>query len=567
MTPLLSFIGGCEFTYLIEELAANQDRFGEFRFYHAFADSGATNSYLFVKEYGDKVIEQDPDVVIISLADVLRNYKRMIQFNQVSSRDQQDQQIAEAVSHCEEIIETLSPANVPIILQYFPSSRVDLLNRFKPDPQTYNESQFLRKYVTAMEDLAAKQANFYFMNLSNICAISGYWQNLKRYDPPWHQHVKHPAAHITEEFAHWIDYVLRRSKKIKCVICDLDNTMWKGVIRDVGVENLEVRIDVERFRWNVLRVLYSRGIMVGFISKNDPYLADEINGFTGQYLAGIKPVCLELSWDDKWQVLKRVQERLNIGIDSFMFIDDNEFERQQMQAMLPDVRVADEYIFEKLLYLPALQPEFVTSDSKKRSQYYAQEEKRQQTAETLSREDFLKQCDFHIKLKRAERFEVNRVTELIQRTNQLNTSIKRYTKEEVIAMGTGGEHDIFVVHVSDKFGDYGLVGVCIGRYDGEIYEIDTLLFSCRIMSRGVEDYVLTSVLTYARENNFKKVVLRFCKGPKNDGMRTILEKNGFSEFETDGENAVYAFDFSSQEINPLPEWFTLVEDDAIAAVV
>ena len=567
MTPLLSFIGGCEFSYLIEALTADPDKFGEFQFYHTFADSGATDSYLFAKEYADKIIDQNPDVVVISQADALRKYMQMIQYNQVSSMAQQDQQIAEAVSQCEEIIDTLSPVDAPIILQYFPYSRVDMLNRFKPDPQTYNESQFLRKYVTAMEELAAKHAGFYFMNLTNVCAISGYWNNLKRFDPPWHQHLAHPATHIAEEFVHWADYVLRRSKKVKCVICDLDNTMWNGVIRDVGVENLEVRTDVERFRWNVLRVLHSRGIMIGFISKNDPYLADEVNGFIGQFLAGIKPVCLELSWDDKWQALKRVQEKLNIGIDSFMFIDDNEFERQQMQAMLADVRVADENIFEQLLYLPALQPEFVTSDSKKRSQYYAQEENRQQTAKTLSREDFLKQCDFHIKLKRAERFEVNRVTELIQRTNQLNASIKRYTKEEVLAMGKDGEHDIFVVHVSDKFGDYGLVGVCIGRYDGQVYEIDTLLFSCRVMSRGVEDYVLTSVLTYARENNYKKVILRFCKGPKNDGMRTILEKNNFAEFETDGENVTYGFDFASQQINPLPQWFTLVEDSAVAVTV
>ena len=87
------------------------------------------------------------------------------------------------------------------------------------------------------------------------------------------------------------------------------------------------------------------------------------------------------------------------------------------------------------------------------------------------------------------------------------------------------------------------------------------------MSRGVEDYVLTSVLTYARENNYKKVILRFCKGPKNDGMRTILEKNNFAEFETDGENVTYGFDFASQQINPLPQWFTLVEDSAVAVTV
>ncbi len=116
MTPLLSFIGGCEFSYLIEALAANQDRFGKFKFYHTFADSGATDSYLFTKEYPGKIIDQNPDVVIISQVDALRKYMQMIQYNQVSSMAQQDQQIAEAVSQCEEIIEVLSPADAPIAL-------------------------------------------------------------------------------------------------------------------------------------------------------------------------------------------------------------------------------------------------------------------------------------------------------------------------------------------------------------------------------------------------------------------------------------------------------------------
>jgi FkbH-like protein len=564
LAPLLSFIGGCEFSYLIEELIGHPDKYFEFNCSHTYPDSGATDAYLYVMENADAVIAENADAVIISQVDAIRQIMQSIQFHQVSSREEQESQISEIAGQCETMIKNLSPLKVPVILQYFPASRVNLLNRFKPNAATYNESQMLVKYVTAMEELSVKYPNFYFMDLSNVCAVSGYWKTLKRFDPPWHQHLTSPAVDIAEEFTHWINYVLRKTKKIKCVICDLDNTMWNGVIRDVGVENLEVRSTVERFRWNALRILNTRGILIGFISKNDPYLADDVNSFIGSFIGPIKPVCLELSWDDKWQVLKKVQERLNIGMDSIFFVDDNEFERDQMQSMLPEVRVSDENIFEELLYMSELQPEFVTGESKQRSKYYIQEVSRQKASETMSREDFLKQCNYKIELKRAELFDVNRITELVQRTNQLNTSIKRYTKEEVIAMGSDGEHDIFVGHVSDKFGDYGLVGVCIGQYAGDTYEIDTLLFSCRVMSRGVEDYVLTMVLTYAKEQGFSRAVLRFHKGPKNDGMRKILEKNNFSEFENSEEEVVYGLDLKTTQINPLPEWFNAAEQVEIA---
>jgi FkbH-like protein len=153
-------------------------------------------------------------------------------------------------------------------------------------------------------------------------------------------------------------------------------------------------------------------------------------------------------------------------------------------------------------------------------------------------------------------YQVDRVTELIQRTNQLNTSIKRYTKDQIIFYSQNKNCDIFTASVSDKFGDYGLVGVCIGFHKNNIYGIDTLLFSCRVMSKGVEDYMLTSVLNYAGANNFERVILHFSKGSKNDQMRTILSNNNFIESVIDDEHLVYVFDLKQQQIKPLPKWFS-----------
>jgi len=562
MKPSLCFLGGCEFEYIIHELKSDPHKYFDFDYFYSFEHSAQTNPYTFLAEHAQGVLDIKPDMVILSHHDFMISSITKIQLNRKNSREQQDQQIKGLIDQCELMIITLLPLNVPVIMQFYPWFRTNMLNRFKHTAPFYNEEQFMRRYVSAMEELAVRYPSFYFLNLTNMCAMYGFRQTLKQADPPWYSHIKFPATHLAQEYTHLVNYVLRRSKKVKCVIVDLDNTMWNGVIRDVGVENIEIGIDKERFRWNVLAILYARGILIGVISKNDPYLEDNIKAFIKPHLAGIEFVCFRLNWKDKWENLAEMQQQLNIGLDSIAFIDDNQFEREQMKAMLPDVRVYDQNIFEQLLYLPEFQPEFITDESRNRTKYYIQQENRIQARGTMARDEFLGQCRFNISIEKMQPYEVDRVTELVQRTNQLNTSIKRYTKEQIIAFGRDPDCDIFTANVSDKFGDYGLVGVCIAFHQEDFYEIDTLLFSCRVMSKGVEDYTLTSVLNYARSQNFDRVALRFREGSKNDQMRTILSNNNFIEAAADGDSVVYSFDLKQQQIKSFPKWFSAVQPDA-----
>jgi len=556
MKPLLCFLGGCEFEYIIHELKSDPEKYFDFDYFHTFEHRAETNPYTFLAEQAREVFEIEPDMVILSQHDFMMRSITNIQLNRVSSRAQQDLQLKELIDQCELMIITLLPLNVPIVMQFFPWFRTNMLNRFKHTAPFYNEEQFMRKYVSAMEELAVRYPGFYFFDLTNACAMHGFRQTLKQADAPWYSHIKFPATHLAREYTHLVNYLLRRSKKVKCIIVDLDNTMWNGIIRDVGVENIEIRIDKERFHWNVLAILYARGILIGVISKNDSYLEVDIKNFIKPYLYGMDFVSFKLNWKDKWENLLEIQQQLNIGADSIAFVDDNQFEREQMKAMLPDVRVYDENIFEQLLYLPEFQPEFITAESKNRTKFYIQQNQRSQVQNTLAKDDFLEQCRFKIDVKKMQPFEVDRVTELIQRTNQLNTSIKRYTKEQIITFSRDKTCDVFTVNVSDKFGDYGLVGVCIAFGRDKVYEIDTLLFSCRVMSKGVEDYTLTSVLNYARAQNFDRVVLRFREGPKNDQMRTILSNNNFIESAATDDIVVYSFDLKQQQIKPYPKWFS-----------
>jgi len=563
MKPFLCFLGGCEFEYIITELRSNPPQYLDFDYFYSFEHRGETNPYTFLADHAQEVFEKKPDLVFLSQHDMMMIPITDIQLNGAVSREQQDQQLKELIDQCELMILTLLPLNIPIVMQFFPWFRTNMLNRFKQAGPLYNEDQFMRKYAAAMEELAVRYPGFYFLNLTGVCSLYGFRETLKQADAPWYSHLQFPVTHLAREYTHWINYLLRRDKKVKCVIVDLDNTMWKGVIRDVGVENIEVRIDKERFHWNALAILYARGILIGVISKNDPYLESDIRNFIKPHLAGVEFVCFKLNWKDKYENLLEAQQELNIGLDSIVFIDDNPFEREQIKTMLPDVRVYDENVFEQLLYLPEFQPEVITRESKTRTRSYLQENHRRQAQETspLAREDFLGQCQFKIGVQKMQPYEVDRVTELIQRTNQLNTSIKRYTKDQIISLGRDPGCDIFAVHVCDKFGNYGLVGVCIGLRKDHIYEIDTLLFSCRVMSKGVEDYTLTSVLNDARAKNFDQVIVRFKKGPKNEQMQTILSNNRFVESACEGDSVIYRFDLKHQDIKPLPTWFSPAQPD------
>jgi FkbH-like protein len=567
MKPFLCFLGGCEFEYVIFELKSHPEHHFDFDYFYSFQHNGQTNPYTFLADHAQDVLATKPDAVFLSQHDYMMGPIADIQLNRAVSKQQQDGRLKELVDQCELMVLTLLPLNVPIVMQFLPWFRGNMLNRFKNTTPLYNEEQFMRKYVTAIEELSVRYPNFYFLNVTNVCAMAGFQQTLKQTDAPWYSHLSFPATHVAQEYTYLVDYVLQHTKKVKCVIVDLDNTMWNGVIRDVGVENLEIRIDKERFRWNALSILYARGILIGVISKNDPYLETDIRNFIKPHLTGMEFVCFELNWKDKCENLAQVQQRLNIGMDSIAFIDDSPFEREQMKAVFPEVRVYDENIFEQLLYLPEFQPEFVTRESKDRTRFYIQEDQRQQAQNTMAKADFLDQCEFKIGIERMQPYEVDRVTELIQRTNQLNTSIKRYTKDQIIFISRDQTLDIFVVHVLDKFGDYGLVGVCIGKRNNNVYEIDTLLFSCRVMSRGVEDCTLTSVLRYAEEQGFERVTARFTKGPKNDQMRAILSSNNFVESGAEGDCVVYCFDLERQRPKPPPTWFSPIQPDAERTLV
>jgi len=151
MKPFLSFIGGCEFVHLIQTLAKQRMDYFDFNFFYSYQDTRTTDAHLFVTENQQMLIDQRPDVIILSQANEIVQSILQIQLNKPNSRAAQDQKLDELTARCEDMIQMLTEVGSPVIMQYFPQARLNMLNRFKPDAEIYNESQFLRKYVISME--------------------------------------------------------------------------------------------------------------------------------------------------------------------------------------------------------------------------------------------------------------------------------------------------------------------------------------------------------------------------------------------------------------------------------
>lgn len=189
-------MGGCEFEYIIAELKANPQEYLDFDYFYSFEHRGETNPYTFLADHAREVFDKKPDVVFLSQHDLMMDPIADIQLNGAVSREQQDQKLKELTDQCELMILTLLPLNVPVVMQFFPWFRTNMLNRFKQTGPLYNEDQLMRKYVAGMEELATRYPSFYFLNLTGVCSMYGFRETLKQADAPWYSHIKFPATHL-----------------------------------------------------------------------------------------------------------------------------------------------------------------------------------------------------------------------------------------------------------------------------------------------------------------------------------------------------------------------------------
>lgn len=318
-----------------------------------------------------------------------------------------------------------------------------------------------------------------------------------------------------------------KAQKVKCVVWDLDNTLWNGTLVEDGIDGIVLRPEMV----SMITKLDEMGVLNAIASKNnhDDAMAALKRFGLDQYF--LYP---QISWNPKSNGIKVIQKSLNIGMDTIIFIDDQVFERTEVESMLPEIRVFSDKEATTLLS----RPEFdipVTEESKERRKMYQENVVREQALETAGEDytSFLKSCEIKLSFERLNEETLNRVNELSQRTNQMNFSGNRYTKSQLIDIMNTPSKKTFVISCEDRFGSYGIVGFSI--VDDEKALLMDLMFSCRIQAKQVEHTFIKYLLAYYADHGSSHFNAHYRPTPKNAQSGKVFSDVGFVlKSETDG---------------------------------
>ena len=402
----------------------------------------------------------------------------------------------------------------------------------------------VRKLNMGLMDLSQRYANLF------ICDIAGLQNKLGR------DMMFAPNVYVSTEMVLSIDalpYVASRVMDIicaikgqfkKCLILDLDNTVWGGVIGDDGLEGIQLghglgigKAFTEFQMW--VKKLKQRGVIICVASKNNEETAKEPFEKHPDMVLKLEDIAVfQANWETKVDNIRTIQRILNIGFDSMVFLDDNPFERNIVRENIPGITVPElpqdpgEYL-EYLYSLNLFETASYSQADKDRTKQYQVEAQRVSLQKTFSNEaDFLKSLDMTSVVSGFNKFNTPRVAQLSQRSNQFNLRTVRYTEADIEALGQNPDVIDLSFTLEDKFGDNGLIAVIImKKQDEETLFIDTWFMSCRVLKRGMEDFTLNTMIEAAREKGYKRIIGEYLPTPKNKMVENHYPSLGFQKLE------------------------------------
>ena len=336
-------------------------------------------------------------------------------------------------------------------------------------------------------------------------------------------------------------------KFIKCLIWDLDNTLWNGVLLEDNQVSLRKNVV------NIIKTLDGRGILQSIASKNDHDKAIEQLRYFGLQEYFLYP---QINWNSKVSSINTIAKLINIGLEAIAFIDDRLFELEEVIFSLPEVLCLNAIDLEQLLDIPELNPRFITEDSKMRRLMYISDSKRKKAEENFvgPQEEFLATLKMKLTISSAKEEDLKRAEELTVRTNQLNTTGYTYSYDELSYFISSQQHKLLIASLDDKYGSYGQIGLALVECQEEVWTIKLLLMSCRVMSRGVGTIMLNHIMNLAK-NEKVCLIAEFVSNNRNRMMYITYKFAGFKEIEEVGNAILLEKDLT--EIQSIPEYVNL----------
>jgi len=422
-------------------------------------------------------------------------------------------------------------------------------------------------------EVAGKHDGVYVVDLDLLQSAVGYRNFFDhRY---WHiakaPYTREAWRSIAGEYAKFIRAL--HGKKRKCLVLDCDNTLWGGIVGEDGPGKIQIGTTYPgsaylEFQKAVLD-LYHRGVMLALCSKNNEAdVLAVLDDHPDMLLRRDHFASMRINWSNKAQNLQSIAAELNIGVDSLVFVDDSPFEIGQVRQLLPEVKTirlsGDPGAYAARLRAAGWFDTLTLSDEdRRRNRMYRDEVRRKDARRNFHAgdvEDYFRYLAMEVRIGPADVFTVPRAAELTQRTNQFNLTTKRYSEARVRELADADDSDVLVLRLKDRFGDSGIVGVAVLKYDGPGALIDTFLLSCRVIGRGVEDVLLKTCLDAAKARGCETLTGLYLPTKKNVQAASFYRDRRFACVASGPEAARYEWTLTRPAWKPL-EYFESIEVD------
>lgn len=438
-------------------------------------------------------------------------------------------------------------SNIPIFITNidFRENRIRAFNE-------NNISDIKQFWYSSINTLLREYTDCYLFDLADIIADVGrknFYSNKMWYlsNSPY---SREGIGVIAKEIDRALSSAFSARKKI--IALDLDNTLWGGVVGEDGFDGIQLSNHKEGQRFydfqRQLLEMKSRGTVLAICSKNNVDDAENvIKNHPMMLLHDDDFVSKKINWNSKDKSISELICELNISEGGFIFIDDNPAEREAVHFAHNDVSVPDfpsdtsELIsFAEEIWLDYLRPLKVVDEDRTKTEMYQSESLRKREAKkAASVEDYISRLEIVVDIHRMLPDEVERVTQLCNKTNQFNLTSKRYTSSDINKLVFSDIHDVFVVKTIDKYGDNGLISVIILEHRGAEVYIDTFLMSCRVMGRNIEKAIIDRIVKYSDKD--ETFIGEYIPSAKNAPVKDLYSDLGFELFETTDEHKLYRF--------------------------
>ncbi|MBS0377884.1 MAG: HAD-IIIC family phosphatase [Proteobacteria bacterium] len=432
-------------------------------------------------------------------------------------------------------LEALEPKRTVLFGTVFPDPR-----RVLPLTAAPGAARLARSVNALLDDFCARNSWFYLVDQASFALEAGIGSlNDARFEALGSLYFSPTGTRkLAAVWARALGAITHTPAKV--LVLDLDNTLWGGILGEDGAENLKMGgsgagFFYRRFQHGLLE-LKNSGVLLAACSKNNPADAQAVLREHPDCL--LRPqdfAALEISWEPKSAGIRRIAEKLRLGLDSFVFVDDSAFERAEVSTALPQVRVLEfpdgpEGLPAMLTQCTFFDRLRITAEDQARSQSYAEEAQREQLRSSAATPaDFYRSLQLSARIYRAPPEDFERLHQLIHKTNQFNLTGQRLSQDDLRALLASAKAEVFALRVSDRFGDSGLTGLAlVDQADGRHWRVSNFLLSCRIIGRTVENAFVTWLAARAQAAGAESLTFDFAVSPRNQVAAEFLERSGLT---------------------------------------